>query len=194
MSGGFDLSGYVTVNERLARALKQWPELRVQETPPRLVDANGTLFVEVTTTVWRTPDDPLPAVASIWEPFPGVTPYTRNSEAANASTSALGRALGLMGVAIDTAMASADEVNIARNRNPDPLGDDIPGSAPTRTKPGSAAKPAPTRPTGGRPPSEKALGYLRKLAREAGDTLTDDEAATLTAADVAARIDRYLGK
>lgn len=183
----YDLSGYVTVNERLARALAQWPELRVQETPPKLIDANGTMFVEVTTTVWRTPDDPLPSVASIWEPFPGQTPYTRGSEQANASTSALGRALGLMGVAIDAGMASADEVNTARNRNADQA--PPPRPAEVRTVPGSAA-----RPTGGRPPSDKALNYLRKLAREAGDTITDDELATLNSADVAARIDRYLGK
>ena len=183
----FKLDGYVTVNERLARALAQWPDLRVQETPPKLIDANGTMFVEVTTTVWRTPEDPLPSVASIWEPFPGQTPYTRGSEQANASTSSLGRALGLMGVAIEAGMASADEVNTARNRSTDQAV--APRPAEVRTVPGSAA-----RTNGGRPPSEKALNYLRNLAREAGDTLTDDEAATLTAADVAARIDRYLGK
>lgn len=185
---GYDLSGYVTVNERLRRALEQWPDLRVQETAPKLVTAGDQTFIEVTTTVWRTPDDPLPAVASCWEPYPGTTPYTRGSEQPNASTSALGRCLGLMGVAIDAGMASADEVKAARDRNPE--------QAP-RAQAGERAQRAPQSPQtggGGRAPSEKQVAYLRRLARERGDTITDDEIAEMTAADVSACIDGYLGK
>ena len=113
----FDLQGYVTVAERHRLALEKWPELRVQETPPKLIEAGNQLFIEVTTTVWRTPDDPLPAIASCWEAFPGTTPYTRGSEQQNASTSALGRCLGLMGVAIEAGMASKDEIVLAKQRN-----------------------------------------------------------------------------
>lgn len=184
----YDLSGYVTVNERLRRALEQWPDLRVQETPPKLVAAGDQTFIEVTTTVWRTPDDPLPAIASCWEPFPGTTPYTRGSEQQNASTSSLGRCLGMMGVAIDAGMASADEVKVARERNTD---------QPQRAQVGERAQRPPqarTSASGGRPPSEKQVAYLRRLARENGDTITDDEVAAMDAAEVSACIDGYLGK
>lgn len=34
---GFDLTGYKTVAQRLAEALERWPELRVQETAPKIV-------------------------------------------------------------------------------------------------------------------------------------------------------------
>lgn len=187
MGGGYDLSGYVTVNERLRRALEQWPELRVQETAPKLVTAGDALFVEVTTTVWRTADDPLPAIATCWEPYPGTTPYTRGSEQQNASTSALGRSLGLMGVAIDAGMASADEIQTAQARQGAPSGT----TRPERAEPGARANRGPS---GGRPPTEKMVAYVRKLAREAGDTITDAEIAEMTGADVSQLIDTYLGK
>lgn len=187
MAGGYDLSGYVTVNERLRRALEQWPELRVQETAPKLVTAGDAVFVEVTTTVWRNPDDPLPAIATCWEPFPGTTPYTRGSEQQNASTSALGRVLGLMGVAIDAGMASQDEIRTAQNRGNAPSGTETP----PRAEAGSRAQRGPS---GGRPPTEKMVAYVRKLAREAGDTITDAEIAEMTGADVSQLIDTYLGK
>ena len=73
----FDLGDYVTVNQRLKLALERWPELRVQETAPNIVTIGDRTYLEVTTTVWRDPEDPLPAIASCWEPWPGTTPYTK---------------------------------------------------------------------------------------------------------------------
>lgn len=105
-----NLDGYITVAERLSRALDKWPELRVTEAPPRIITIGDSTYIEVTTTIWRSPDDPMPTQASCWEPWPGKTPFTRDSEQPNASTSALGRCLGLMGVAVDKALATADEV------------------------------------------------------------------------------------
>jgi hypothetical protein len=60
--------------------------------------------------IWRDKDDQLPMVAYCWEPFPGRTPYTRDSEMMNLSTSLLGRGLGMMGFGIDHKMASKQEV------------------------------------------------------------------------------------
>ena len=59
---------------------------------------------------WRDPDDKLPAVAFCWEPFPGTTPYTRDSEQMNAATSALGRLVAIMLPGAFTKQASANEV------------------------------------------------------------------------------------
>lgn len=114
-----DLSGYVPVVERLQRALAAYPELRIVERPARVVELGDSVFVVASVTVHRTPDDPLPTSAEAWEPFPGRTPYTRNSEAANAATSALGRALGYMGYGLTTSIASADDVR-ARSGEPEP--------------------------------------------------------------------------
>ena len=190
----FDMSGYVTVNERLRHALEKWPELRVQETPPKLVEAGNQLFIEVTTTVWRTPDDPLPAIASCWESYPGTTPYTRGSEQQNASTSSLGRCLGLMGVAIEAGMASKDEVVLARQRNSvqqhpsnsdaerAPVGGKALRAVPTSEPeppppPVSQSEPSP----GARPATEKQLNFLKRLAKDAGETISDMDMARFAA-------------
>lgn len=187
----FEMHGYVTVNQRLKHALEKWPELRVQESPPKLVEAGTQLFIEVTTTVWRTPDDPLPAVASIWEPFPGTTPYTKGSEQPNASTSALGRCLGLMGVHIEAGMATKDEVVLARERSsrdrhpsntpPDdraPVGGRALRPVPTTEPdapppPAGLEQPAP----GARPATEKQVGFLKRLLKEHNVDYTEQDMA-----------------
>lgn len=197
----FDLQGYVTVNQRLAHALSKWPELRVQETAPKLVQAGNQLFLEVTTTVWRTPDDPLPAIATCWEPFPGTTPYTKMSEAANASTSALGRCLGLMGVHIEAGIATKDEVVLARERSSrDKHPSNQPADPPRAQVGGRALKPVPNSEPdvppppadepglplddpqpGARPATEKQLGFLKKLLKEAGEQVSDMDMARYAA-------------
>ena len=110
-----DLSNYVDVPERFRQALQRWPELRVMENRPEIITIADKTFISVTMQIWRTPDDPIPAQATCFEPFPGKTSFTRDSEQMNASTSCLGRCLGLM-MSFGVKMASAEEV---RNRQPD---------------------------------------------------------------------------
>jgi hypothetical protein len=43
----FSLGDYVTVNDRLKAALEKFPDLRVAELPPKMIEAGGKLFVEV---------------------------------------------------------------------------------------------------------------------------------------------------
>ena len=107
-----DLSNYVDVPTRFAAALERWPELRIIENRPEVITIADKVFISVTMQAWRTPDDPVPAQATCFEPFPGKTSFTRDSEQMNASTSALGRVLGLM-MSFGPKMASAEEV---RNR------------------------------------------------------------------------------
>ena len=104
------LDNYVDVPSRLRAALKAHPELRVAEAPPEVVKIGDAHYIAVTITVWRDPDDPVPAVATAWEPWPGKTNFTRDSEMMNASTSALGRALGFMGYGLAGPLASKEEV------------------------------------------------------------------------------------
>jgi len=146
-----NLEGYVPVNHRLLEALKRWPDLRVSETGFDIQRIDDQVFLVCEVTVWRTVDDPRPTVASAAEPFPGRTPFTRGSERMVGFTSALGRALGYMGVGIDTALASANEVEARQSpaKSPtkpanQPGAPDVPTDAQMRMlkASGSAARPA----------------------------------------------------
>jgi hypothetical protein len=106
----FNLGDYVDVPTRLAQALKQFPDLRIQETKPIIVTVDNQQYVEISCTVWRDCTDLMPTVAYCWEPIPGRTPYTKGSEMMNASTSCLGRALGFLGMGIGKSIASRNEV------------------------------------------------------------------------------------
>jgi len=66
---------------------------------------------------YKRPDDLMPFIAQAWEPAVGATNFTRNSEAMNAETSAVGRMLGVMGIAAKKSIASRDEI---ANRSGEP--------------------------------------------------------------------------
>ncbi|CAB4195050.1 hypothetical protein UFOVP1266_22, partial [uncultured Caudovirales phage] len=180
--------GYVDVSTRLRLALAKFPDLRVSESLPVVVNAGESMFVQVTSTVWRSPDDPMPCSASAWERTPGRSNFTRDSEMMNASTSALGRALGLMGFGIVASMASEDEVQLRIQ--------DRSGGAHTSREAGTRAplyvEPDPAgeldRPTttSTDDASAKQLGWLRGLMRARGvddwrppDGMTKAEASQL---------------
>lgn len=109
-----NLSDYIDVPTRFAALLQKWPELRIKEHRPEIVTIGDKTFISVTMQAWRTPDDPLPCQATCFEPFPGKTAFTRDSEQMNASTSCLGRLAGLM--MSFPKMASLEEV---QNRQPE---------------------------------------------------------------------------
>jgi len=111
-----NLGDYVDVPTRFRLALDKWPELRVIEEPAKVIAIGDKTFISVTMTVYRDPSDPLPAVATCWELFPGRTPFNLNSEQQNASTSCLGRVLGLM-IPFGK-MASFEEVQNRQNDTP----------------------------------------------------------------------------
>lgn len=91
-----NLSDYVDVPTRFAALLTKWPDLRIKEHRPEIITIGDKTFISVTMQAWRTPDDPIPCQATCFEPFPGKTAFTRDSEQMNASTSCLGRLAGLM--------------------------------------------------------------------------------------------------
>lgn len=115
MASDFSLDKYVPVAERITTFYADNPTGRIHTDPPRVVTVGERTFLEVRAFVWRDPDDRRPCVACAWEPYPGKTPYTRDSEAMNAETSAVGRALGLAGIAVHRSIASSDEI---ANRRP----------------------------------------------------------------------------
>lgn len=119
----YDLQGYVDVATRLRMALKDWPQLRIQETACTLEQVGEQLFMVCVVTIWRDERDTVPVIASAAEQIPGRTPYTRNAERMVGFTSALGRGLGYMGYGIDKAIASADEVEHRKQQDDTQMSD-----------------------------------------------------------------------
>jgi hypothetical protein len=116
----FDLKDYITVAERVAEFYRLYPDGRIVSSVPEVVAIDNATFVAVTTKVYRTSDDPIPCVGSAWEPFPGKTPYTRESEMMNAETAAIGRAVAAAGIAVNRSISSRDEIE-NRTSSPKPV-------------------------------------------------------------------------
>lgn len=110
--------GYVDVATRITQFREKHPGGSLYpfdfEKPYEIVDVGGQLFVVVVAAAYRSPDDPYPGVGMAWEPFPGQSPYTEDSELQNAQTGAWGRAI-VAALAADTrkSIASSEDV---RNR------------------------------------------------------------------------------
>lgn len=114
---GFNLDGYVTVNERMIAFFDRYPTGSIQTRPAEIMLIGDRTFIRTIAEVYRTPDDERPGIGEAWEVFPGKTPYTRDSEAMNASTSAIGRGILAVGVGFsEKGVASADEVRVAEAR------------------------------------------------------------------------------
>jgi hypothetical protein len=80
----------------------------------KMPDGSIKSYMVYSAAAYRTPDDQLPGVGWAYEPIPGPTNFTRDSELQNAETAAWGRAM-VAALAVDTkkGIASSEEV---RNR------------------------------------------------------------------------------
>lgn len=109
----FDLSNYVDVKTRIKLFYERYPEGSLQ------FEFKGTLGENIwgVATAYRTPDDPRPATGTASEQAKGKTAYTAGSELMNLETSAIGRAIGNLGIGIEAGMATKDEVQFAKERN-----------------------------------------------------------------------------
>jgi hypothetical protein len=69
------------------------------------------VYIAFTAAAYRSAEDKLPGIGTAWEPIPGPTSFTRDSEMQNAETAAWGRAI-VAALAADTkkGIASHDEV------------------------------------------------------------------------------------
>ena len=106
----FNLGDYVDVPSRLKMLFERWPNARIVESLPIIRIFDGREWIEVTVTI-HLGDDTIPVTASAWEPK-GTTSFTRDSEMMNCSTSAVGRACGLLNLGIGKSIASSHEVNL----------------------------------------------------------------------------------
>jgi hypothetical protein len=148
------MDNYVDVATRLKMAFERWPDLRIQETHREIIEMpDKSCFIRCIVTIWRSPDDPLPVIASACEVYPGRTPYTKMSENEVGYTSAIGRAIAMMGIGANKAIASRDEVEAAQSRQQTHLAEVVPF-------PEEGAQKV--------YPSSKQLGMMRGLANGKG--------------------------
>lgn len=110
---------YIDVAERIKTFRELFPTGSLQQVDVKFIEFAGTSWVVFTAAAYRSPDDIRPGIGTAWEPVPGLTPYTRNSEVMVAETSAWGRAI-VAALAGDTkrGVASKEEV---LNRQQSPL-------------------------------------------------------------------------
>lgn len=104
------LDEYIDVAERLQDFKDAHPEGSLQTLSWTPTQVDGKWFIVYHAAAFRTPDDTRPGHGIAWEPFPGGTPYTKNSELMNAETAAWGRAIVALGLAANRKLASRQEV------------------------------------------------------------------------------------
>ena len=138
---GFNMDGYVDVAERITEFSEKYPEGSLQSdlTP---IEKDGVLTGWLCRAyAYRTAADERPGIGHAVEPVPGKTPYTRDSEAMNAETSAWGRAIIALGFRTKK-IASRQEAE-ARQSSGAATAEGTP-----KAKSRPAAKEAPSRPAG----------------------------------------------
>lgn len=122
----FDLSDYIDVASRIVEFREKHPDGCLQQVKYELIEvpvyardkesgevhkSGVRVYLAYTAAAYRTPNDERPGIGTAWEPIPGPTPYTRDSELQNAETAAWGRAI-VAALAADTrkGVASREEV------------------------------------------------------------------------------------
>lgn len=116
-----DLSDYITVNERIEKFYQKYPDGSIQTEIFELTDTR----VIMRSFVYRTPDDIRPATGMAME-VEGSSFINRNSHIENAETSAVGRALAMLGFEIKKSIASKEEVENAKlNQNKENISEKI---------------------------------------------------------------------
>ena len=105
---------YIDVATRIVEFREKYPTGSLQQVKYEFVQVANKEWVIYTAAAFRTPDDIRPGMGTAWEPIPGPTNFTRDSEVQNAETAAWGRAIVAV-LAADTrkGIASSEEV---RNR------------------------------------------------------------------------------
>lgn len=170
MTGNYSdrLDGYVDVAERIRLFRDRYPEGSLQPanlaTPWEIVTIGEKTFLVYIAAAYRHPDDPRPGIGMAWEPFPGRTPYTKDSELMVAETSAWGRAIKAALLDDRAKVASLDEVRARRTADQHPASD---ATSPVERRQGGAGTDGP------KMASDAAKRFLRTLAKERGYELPD---------------------
>jgi hypothetical protein len=112
---GYDMSDYVQVNERIEKFYEKYPDGSIQTEIQSIVD--GVVIIKA--YAYRDREDPRPATGHAYEKenssFINKTSYIENCE-----TSAVGRALAMLGFEIKKSIASKEEVENAKLQQQQP--------------------------------------------------------------------------
>lgn len=111
------LKDYIDVAERSALLFAKYPDASWQTSYEGTVQVGDQTYLIVKATIYRTPEDPRPAIDYAWELVPGRTPYSRGSELMVGSTSAIGRAIAGLGIGSKRSISTRDEITAAQNRS-----------------------------------------------------------------------------
>ena len=112
------LENYVDVPQRIKLFYEKYPDGSLQMDPDLQFQTVGDQIIVIGRAyAYRNPQDEKPGVGTAQEYLPGKTNFTRGSEIQNLETSCWGRAIGALGIGIDKAIASKEEVELAMERN-----------------------------------------------------------------------------
>ena len=112
------LENYVDVPQRIKLFYEKYPEGSLQMDPDLQFQTVGDQIIVIGRAyAYRNPQDEKPGIGTAQEYLPGKTNFTRGSEIQNLETSCWGRAIGALGIGIDKAIASKEEVELAMERN-----------------------------------------------------------------------------
>ncbi|PYS81460.1 MAG: hypothetical protein DMF67_16605 [Acidobacteria bacterium] len=161
----FDLDSYITVHERIEKFYAKWPTGRILTS---IVEHNAeTGFVLVRAEVYREQDDAMPAATGHAYELRSAGHVQQGSYVEVGETSAVGRALALLGFEVRRGVASREEVERGAKKQQ--------ASAPAR----QAEKPAP-------PPEKPALSSPERTVKPptpAAEATPDLDAQILRAAE-----------
>jgi hypothetical protein len=115
----YDISDYVDVKTRIELLYKKYENASIQFEFKGVMDGNPE-FIWGIAYVYRHPEDPRPATGTCSELAQGKTAFTRGSELANLETSAIGRAIGALGIGLGKSMATKQEVDGPKARQVTP--------------------------------------------------------------------------
>ena len=174
------LKDYVEVKDRIQQFYKQFPNGSLQ------FEFNGTMEIAGQTIIWgrayayRDQEDLKPATGTAWELIPAKSSFARGAELMVLETSAWGRAIAALGIAVSKSVASKNEVQSAQGKDPWSAPPDSPktpekadssvfgvtyvGEQPTDRK---VPVKGPTVSNMSRPASEKQVNYFKSLIYKA---------------------------
>ncbi len=115
------LEDYKEVKDRILDFREKYPDGSLQS---EVLPSPTEGFVVVKGYAYRTAEDERPGTGLAWEPVPGKTPYTKDSELMNAETSAWGRAIIAVG-ASDASHSIATREDVARRTEETTTADDV---------------------------------------------------------------------
>jgi len=109
------MNDYIDVKTRIALFYAKYPEGSIQFTFRGTLEHDPEMIWGVA-KAYREATDIKPATGTAQELAKGKTNFTRGSELQNLETSAVGRALGMLGIGIEKGLATSDEIEAAQER------------------------------------------------------------------------------